>query len=98
MQVHPAHVVARKPPPLSSTSTAHPLSSLSDPETNARTVGKTLAYTSVNFTNTAGELAARGSHTKYVAFAWKDERNKVDELSPKPEAKAGSSDHLNLRK
>ncbi len=27
-------------------------------------VGKTLAYTSVVFTNSQGELAARGSHTK----------------------------------
>lgn len=45
--------------------------------------GKTLAYTSVQFTNSKGELAARGSHTKYVALAWKDARNIVEELSPK---------------
>jgi hypothetical protein len=88
----PAH-----PPPLINFNSSS-LPSLFYPETNVRPVGKTLAYTSVNFTNGAGELAARGSHTKYVAFAWKDERNKVDELSPKPEAKVGSSDHLNLRK
>jgi acyl-coenzyme A thioesterase 13 len=31
------------------------------------TVGKTLAYTSIQFTNAKGEIAARGSHTKYVA-------------------------------
>ncbi|KAK4466574.1 HotDog domain-containing protein [Cladorrhinum samala] len=33
-------------------------------------IGRTLAYTSVTFTNSKGELAARGSHTKYVALAW----------------------------
>lgn len=27
-------------------------------------VGKTLAYTTVTFTNEKGEVAARGSHTK----------------------------------
>ncbi len=32
-----------------------------------RPVGKTLAYTSIQFTNSKGEIAARGSHTKYVA-------------------------------
>jgi acyl-coenzyme A thioesterase 13 len=32
-----------------------------------RAVGKTLAYTSIQFTNAKGEIAARGSHTKYVA-------------------------------
>ncbi|KAF4122769.1 hypothetical protein GMORB2_7076 [Geosmithia morbida] len=30
-------------------------------------IGRTLAYTSVIFTNSKGQLAARGSHTKYVA-------------------------------
>ncbi|KAI0454174.1 Thioesterase/thiol ester dehydrase-isomerase [Xylaria acuta] len=34
-------------------------------------IGKTLAYTSVTFRNCDGELAARGSHTKYVAKAVK---------------------------
>ncbi|KAI1655003.1 Thioesterase/thiol ester dehydrase-isomerase [Daldinia decipiens] len=34
-------------------------------------MGKTLAYTSVTFRNAKGELAARGSHTKYVTHAWK---------------------------
>jgi len=28
-------------------------------------VGKTLAYTTITFRNSKGELAARGSHTKY---------------------------------
>ncbi|KAI3321139.1 Thioesterase/thiol ester dehydrase-isomerase [Xylariaceae sp. AK1471] len=34
-------------------------------------IGKTLAYTSVTFRNSKGELAARGSHTKYVTQAVK---------------------------
>ncbi|KAI1099801.1 Thioesterase/thiol ester dehydrase-isomerase [Jackrogersella minutella] len=34
-------------------------------------MGKTLAYTSITFRNAKGELAARGSHTKYVTQAWK---------------------------
>ena len=29
-------------------------------------IGKTLAFTTVTFTNSKGQLAARGSHTKYV--------------------------------
>ncbi|KAG6153666.1 hypothetical protein E4U47_002748 [Claviceps purpurea] len=29
-------------------------------------IGKTLAYTTVTFINSKGQLAARGSHTKYV--------------------------------
>ncbi|ELQ38292.1 hypothetical protein OOU_Y34scaffold00546g11 [Pyricularia oryzae Y34] len=33
-------------------------------------IGKTLAYTTVTFNNAKGELAARGSHTKFVAKAW----------------------------
>jgi acyl-coenzyme A thioesterase 13 len=48
-------------------------------------VGKTLAFTSINFSNNNGEVFARGSHTKYVALAWKDPNNIVEELSPKPE-------------
>ncbi|KEY66896.1 hypothetical protein S7711_08176 [Stachybotrys chartarum IBT 7711] len=32
-----------------------------------RAVGKTLAFTTVIFTNSKGQLAARGSHTKYIA-------------------------------
>ncbi|GAB7323524.1 hypothetical protein MBLNU13_g07035t3 [Cladosporium sp. NU13] len=48
-------------------------------------VGKTLAYTSIRFTNEQEELVARGSHTKYIALAWKDPQNITDVLSPKPE-------------
>ncbi|OAA58647.1 PaaI-like thioesterase [Niveomyces insectorum RCEF 264] len=33
-------------------------------------IGKTLAYTTVTFRNESGELAARGSHTKFIAKAW----------------------------
>ncbi|KAK5654693.1 hypothetical protein OQA88_7017 [Cercophora sp. LCS_1] len=33
-------------------------------------IGKTLAFTTVTFRNAKGELAARGSHTKYVTQAW----------------------------
>ncbi|KAH8887587.1 Thioesterase/thiol ester dehydrase-isomerase [Thozetella sp. PMI_491] len=33
-------------------------------------IGKTLAFTNITFRNSKGELAARGSHTKYVAQAW----------------------------
>ncbi|KAM0703220.1 hypothetical protein Q7P35_009158 [Cladosporium inversicolor] len=47
--------------------------------------GKTLAYTSIRFTNEQEELVARGSHTKYIALAWKDPQNITDVLSPKPE-------------
>jgi acyl-coenzyme A thioesterase 13 len=50
---------------------------------NTVIVGKTLAYTSINFSNNKGEVFARGSHTKYVALAWKDPNNIVEELSPK---------------
>ncbi|CZT16067.1 probable PaaI_thioesterase family protein [Ramularia collo-cygni] len=46
--------------------------------------GKTLAYTSIRFTNSKDELVARGSHTKYVSLAWKDPMNITDELSPRP--------------
>lgn len=45
------------------------------------TVGKTLAYTSIRFLNSRNELVARGSHTKYVAAAWKDEGNRVEEVA-----------------
>jgi hypothetical protein len=54
---------------------------------NIHVVGKTLAYTSINFSNSKGEVFARGSHTKYVALAWKDANNIVEELSPKKEEK-----------
>ncbi|KAF1983660.1 acyl-coenzyme A thioesteras-like protein 13 [Aulographum hederae CBS 113979] len=45
--------------------------------------GKTLAFTSIRFMNSKDELFARGSHTKYVALAWKDPNNITEELSPK---------------
>lgn len=32
--------------------------------------------------NQKGDIVARGSHTKFVAAAWKDEKNIVDELKP----------------
>lgn len=58
------------------------------PSTNRDTVGKTLAFTSVKFINKDNEIVARGSHTKYVSFAWKDEKNITDELKPEvPESK-----------
>lgn len=44
-----------------------------------------MAYTSIRFSNEKDELVARGSHTKYVALAWKDPQNITDELSPRPE-------------
>ena len=33
-------------------------------------VGKTLAFTTITFTNEKGEIAARGSHTKFIAKVW----------------------------
>ncbi|KAK0382820.1 hypothetical protein NLU13_9915 [Sarocladium strictum] len=36
-------------------------------------IGKTLAYTTVTFTNAKGQLAARGSHTKFVVGTVPDE-------------------------
>jgi len=44
--------------------------------------GKTLAYTSIRFMNSKDEVFARGSHTKYVALAFKDPQNIVEELKP----------------
>ena len=70
-----------------------PYLSLSPPPTPSDrllpAVGKTLAYTSIKFTNVRDELVARGSHTKYVALAWKDPQNITDELSPRPEKGGG---------
>ncbi|KAL6231174.1 hypothetical protein BDW75DRAFT_220886 [Aspergillus navahoensis] len=43
--------------------------------------GKTLAYTNIRFMNSKGDVFARGSHTKYVALAWKDPQNIVEELN-----------------
>ncbi|EKV15966.1 PaaI_thioesterase family protein, putative [Penicillium digitatum PHI26] len=59
--------------------------------------GKTLAFTNIKFTNLDGHVVARGSHTKsvlypifeskllmshrYVAQAWKDPNNIVEEMN-----------------
>lgn len=32
--------------------------------------------------NSKDEIVARGSHTKFVALAWKDERNITEDLMP----------------
>ncbi|GFF79184.1 hypothetical protein IFM62136_10001 [Aspergillus lentulus] len=50
------------------------------------TVGKTLAYTNIKFMNSKGEVFARGSHTKYIALAWKDPKNIVEELEGRKES------------
>ena len=50
--------------------------------TDENTVGKTLAFTSVHFINKNDEIVARGSHTKFVAIAQKDEKNITSELKP----------------
>ncbi|KAF2178885.1 putative PaaI_thioesterase family protein [Zopfia rhizophila CBS 207.26] len=47
--------------------------------------GKTMAFTSIRFMNSKDEVFARGSHTKYIALAWKDPQNIVEELTPKSE-------------
>ncbi|KAF2457972.1 acyl-coenzyme A thioesteras-like protein 13 [Lineolata rhizophorae] len=44
--------------------------------------GKSLAFNTITFTNKTGDLVARGSHTKYIAIAWKDPKNIVEELTP----------------
>ena len=41
-----------------------------------------MAYTTVKFMNSKNQIVARGSHTKFVALAWKDEKNITDELNP----------------
>ena len=41
----------------------------SEVNAKAEVVGKTLAFTTITFKNSKGELAARGSHTKYVSWA-----------------------------
>jgi acyl-coenzyme A thioesterase 13 len=48
--------------------------------------GKTLAYTSIKFTNEKDEVFARGSHTKYIALAFKDPKNIVEELKASRES------------
>jgi acyl-coenzyme A thioesterase 13 len=46
-----------------------------------------MAFTSIQFRNAKDEVFARGSHTKYIALAWKDPNNIVEELSPKTATK-----------
>ena len=41
-----------------------------------------MAYTSVKFFNKSDEVVARGSHTKFVALAHKDDNNIIDQLKP----------------
>lgn len=54
-------------------------------------VGKTLAFTTVKFINKDNQIVARGSHTKFVALAHKDERNQVEQLEPSTdESKVGN--------
>ncbi|KAF2097521.1 esterase [Rhizodiscina lignyota] len=53
--------------------------------------GKTLAYTSIKFFNGKDELVARGSHTKYVALAWKDPNNIVEQLSSRSSKNSSAS-------
>ncbi|KDB25974.1 hypothetical protein H109_02175 [Trichophyton interdigitale MR816] len=42
-------------------------------------VGNKLAYTTIKFTNKADEIVARGSHTKYIAQAFRDPRNIIEQ-------------------
>ncbi|KAL2215695.1 esterase [Thermoascus aurantiacus ATCC 26904] len=39
------------------------------------------SFTSIKFTNSKNEIVARGSHTKYIALAYKDPQNIVEELN-----------------
>jgi len=51
-----------------------------------------LAFTSVKFINDKNEIVARGSHTKFVALAHKNERNIIDQLKPEEnESKVGNA-------
>ncbi|EFR04303.1 PaaI-thioesterase [Nannizzia gypsea CBS 118893] len=45
-------------------------------------VGNKLAYTNIKFTNKADEIVARGSHTKYIAQAFRDPRNIIEQKKP----------------
>jgi len=47
--------------------------------------GKTLAFTSIVFRNAKEELVARGSHTKYITQAWKNEKNIIEKLKEEEE-------------
>ena len=53
--------------------------------------GKTMAFTSIKFMNKDGAVVARGSHTKYVAIAWKDENNRVEEMKQEEETVEGGN-------
>ena len=50
--------------------------------------GKTMAFTSIKFSNMEGDVVARGSHTKYVAIAWKDENNRTEEMKREEQGRA----------
>ena len=65
-------------------STPFPSASLVPYKTDRDAVGKTLAYTTVTFTNSKGQIAARGSHTKYVTLSWR--------LPPRPYAYLTAAD------
>lgn len=54
-------------------------------------VGKTLAFTSTRLLNQQNELVARGSHTKFVAMAWKDPGNRVEEIALEEAAASDSA-------
>lgn len=55
-------------------------------------LGKTLAFTNVEFTNDKGQLVARGSHTKFIAIAHTHEENCVEELRPAEQRQKGGSE------
>lgn len=47
--------------------------------------------------NKNNEIVARGSHTKFVALAWKDEKNITNELKPTVnESQAGEAARTTL--
>jgi acyl-coenzyme A thioesterase PaaI-like protein len=48
-------------------------------------LGKTLLFSTMTLRNANGEVFARGRHTKFVLLAWKDEKNKVGELTDEPD-------------
>ncbi|KAI1003745.1 hypothetical protein K3495_g4463 [Podosphaera aphanis] len=50
-------------------------------EATCEKLGKTLAYTSIRFTNIYGKIVARGSHTKYVAIAHQQPEIRPEEVS-----------------
>lgn len=52
-------------------------------------LGKTLAYTRVEFMNAQGQLVARGSHSKFIAIARTHEENCLEDLKPATESDRG---------